>query len=848
MTPTIDDTYGIDDLLEQAHLVEPDVLSLKDGSFLAAWEYTGIDYDARVAAIEAATRDFMAAQMDHGRGWALETNVFRRRAAAYPTWGEFPDAVSALIEEERRHYFLKSGDTFRTRYFLSLTYTPPSLVAEKARGWFYEDSTEQADAGLAARALARFRDVVGRWERLSSRVLTLARLGTEELREPETDKTHLCSALLRYVRAVVTDRDTPVLMPALDMPVDHLLTSKRLTCGTAPRLGRDHLRVVAIDSYPQFLYPGALRILERLPIEFRLHGRALFLDRDEALALLSAHKSRHSSKVRNFWARVASKDPKPNEMLNTHALGMAAQADLAHSITHDQSERWALFSANLVLLRADLRQMEADISTLESALFSRCELRVEEDNAVDAWNATLPGHIGPNARRGLLRTVNVSSCLPWHATWTGFPNAPSPIVPPGSPPLVIGSTPSLGTFAGNIHVDDVGHTVCIAPTGAGKSTIEALHAVSFRRYPGTRIYLFDRKRTKYVLTRALGGAYFDYGRGHSPKHCPLQFLDTEGDRAWAASYLEVLCKMNGLAITSEHREELGKAIMRMGERDNRSLTHLLTAVRDMKLREALNWYTINNTQTAGILDGTSDPILESDWTCFEMFELLNMHPNLAIAVQLHLFRRITRSATTDHLTGIFVDEARELVQHEYFGPFLTQQLTELRNLGGFVWMSFQSIEQIVASPLRAVIEEQCKSRLYGPNAHAMDTGTDGTGPLHRYRAWGLNDIQIKMIQSGEPKREYFWQSSDRDKVKGSTAQDFVDAGHFAAIRYEVDPVARLFLSANTDAARARVDHLIDRFGPGGWQGHWIRENGHPDWADHYERLAERYRREAELVA
>ncbi len=52
----------------------------------------------------------------------------------------------------------------------------------------------------------------------------------------------------------------------------------------------------------------------------------------------------------------------------------------------------------------------------------------------------------------------------------------------GAPPLLYGKTEGSTPFRLSLHVGDVGHTLVVGPTGAGKSVLLALMALQFRRY------------------------------------------------------------------------------------------------------------------------------------------------------------------------------------------------------------------------------------------------------------------------------------------------------------------------------------------------------------------------------
>jgi len=61
------------------------------------------------------------------------------------------------------------------------------------------------------------------------------------------------------------------------------------------------------------------------------------------------------------------------------------------------------------------------------------------------------------------------------------------------------------------HVGDVGHTLIVGPTGAGKSVLLATFVLQFRRYDRARIFVFDKGRSIRATVLALAGEHYDSG-------------------------------------------------------------------------------------------------------------------------------------------------------------------------------------------------------------------------------------------------------------------------------------------------------------------------------------------------
>jgi hypothetical protein len=102
--------YRLADWLPWACLIAPGVILNKDGSFQRTIRYRGPDLDS---ATEAELMSVMSRVNNvlkrFGSGWALFFDAERVPSSSYPR-SQFPDAVSWLVDEERRASFEASSE------------------------------------------------------------------------------------------------------------------------------------------------------------------------------------------------------------------------------------------------------------------------------------------------------------------------------------------------------------------------------------------------------------------------------------------------------------------------------------------------------------------------------------------------------------------------------------------------------------------------------------------------------------------------------------------------------------------------------------------------------------------
>src|SRR5262245_9882097 len=94
---------GLSDLLNYAHLVEDGIILNKDGAFLVTYKFRGPDiHSASGGELDALTSNFNRMMTFLEDGWMIHVDDLRVPSVSYPDKGNFPESVSALIDEERR--------------------------------------------------------------------------------------------------------------------------------------------------------------------------------------------------------------------------------------------------------------------------------------------------------------------------------------------------------------------------------------------------------------------------------------------------------------------------------------------------------------------------------------------------------------------------------------------------------------------------------------------------------------------------------------------------------------------------------------------------------------------------
>jgi type IV secretion/conjugal transfer VirB4 family ATPase len=821
--------YRLADWLPWACLVAPGIVLNKDGSFQRTVRYRGPDLDSATEAelMSAASRVNNVLKR-FGSGWALFFDATRIEASNYPR-SQFPDAVSWLVDEERRASFegtvdaawddvsRQRGQHFESISHLTLMYLPPPERVSRLEALFLESSGDHAvssnplfrlfrrnntsrpqqvadaktsqsdspDGGPSSepRRVGAYQEHLQRFIQETDRAIDLLSSVLPEIAALDDQDT------LTYLHACVSTKRHPVGVPGIPAYLDAFLSDEPLTGGLSPAIGRSHLRTVTILGFPAVTFPGVLDDLNRLGVGYRWTTRFLPLDRTQAHAALSRYRRQWFAKRKSLGAIL--KEVMFSEqaaLLDTDADNKAVDADSALQELGDDLVAFGYITTSVTVCDEDSRVADEKIRAVERAINSRGFTTIRESvNAVEAWLGSLPGQAYANLRQPIVHTLNLAHMCPLSAVWAG----PERCEHLDGPPLLLAKTKGATPFRLSLHVGDVGHSLIVGPTGAGKSVLLSVLALQFRRYQNSQLVIFDKGRSARAATLALGGAWYELGARGGLSFQPLRDVDDEGARLWALDWLCGVLAHERVAITPEVKETIWSALKSLGSAPvaERTMTGLVALLARDALRQALSPYTLEGPY-GRFLDADADRLSSADVLTFEMEELMAL-PGLVAPVLTYLFHAL-EARFDGRPTLLVLDEAWLFLDDPLFANRIREWLKTLRKKNVAVIFATQSLTDIADSQIAPAIIESCPTRIFLPNPRALE-------PLQAetYRRFGLNDTQVRLIAEAFPKRDYYLQSRAGNRL----------------FELGLGPIALAFAATSSPEDRRLIEAVLARFGP-----------------------------------
>lgn len=791
---------GLADLLNASAVVADGIIVGKNGSLSAAWMYEGEDN----ASSTNEQREALSARINQalarlGSGWMIHIDAIRRAAPNYIERGmsHFPDPVTAAIDEERRRTFESAGEMFESSFVLTLTWLPPIQAEIKFIELLFDDDSEPPNEKQQTRNLiTQFeRECTNLEDRLSI-ALKLHRLKSRKIEE-EDGRRITYDDFLSHLQNCITGVNHPVVLPSHPLYLDAVIGGQELWGGVVPKIGRKYIQCVAIDGFPLESYPGILTALAELPAQYRWSNRFIFLNTHEAVSHLNKFRRKWNQKVRGFFDQVFNTG---SGQIDQDAFNMVQDADAALGEINSGLVGTGYYTSVVVLLDADRAAVEASARQIAKVIEGLGFVsRIETINTLEAYLGSIPGHGYENVRRPHINTMNLADLIPTSTIWTGENAAPCPFYPPLSPALMHCRTTGNAPFRLNFHVRDVGHGIVFGPTGAGKSTFLGLTVASFLRYRDMSVFAFDKGMSMYALCKAAGGQHYEVAADDSKlAFCPLQHLETAGDRSWAMEWIDTILALNGLHTSPGQRNEIGNAIMSMWKNGDKTITDFCTSIQDISIREALKQYTIEGSM-GHLLDADQDGLALSRFTTFEIEELMGLGEKYGLPVLLYLFRRIER-ALHGQPAVIILDEAWIMLGNPVFREKIREWLKVLRKANCAVIMATQSLTDAAGSGILDVILEATATKIFLPNIYAKDEDTAAL-----YARMGLNRRQIDIIAGAIPKRHYYVVSEKGRRL----------------VELALGPLALSFVGVSDKDAVAGIKELERRHGER-WVKEWLR--------------------------
>lgn len=795
----------ISELLPWLFPLSSQIVIQKDGSLLACFSFDGLDIDSTSNADINSARRQMIYALDQLQEQSIMMNwqLRRREANSYPA-SKFPDPASQEIDRLHREALIASKQFDNVPTFSLVMFPPADSTRFLNR---LRRSSELGDDSLweALKAsMAGFNDILqGRSDFPHSNAQDLIDAGQqfEKIINQFLAATSALGvtplkgdSLTGYLSACAspTRKVSRVAFPDPEYYWDTALCADYVDNSTLDRLsfhGQGDMYSACYSFRLTKRERLSLDLFDKLiadRIEFTLTHVFRFLPRKKGMNIVKAMARHHGDRKMSpaAWAfGLLNSGDFSGAKINEGRVVAEAEAEALSGQIEMDSNGVGLYYGGLVVYARTPQDLEANCQRVEELLNSARLMPWRETlHKLSTWTSTIPGAYEEIATWQTIQTENFADLLPLRTVDKGniFNKYLTETLKQPCRALMVLPTrfKTLYHFTG--YVGEVGHTLILGPTGRGKTTFANLGWTNFRKYPTSRVLIFDKNYSTRPAVLLQGGKYIDLNpdtQGQSTNRYrmgPLAALLKDGSLehiGYLKGWIKLLAQMVGYTPTTDDLSSIERALIstaQLGKSDP-SMLRLATLVSKLDMSLGLARALVQWTQGHSLgnyFDNDHDDIDLESLTAIENGSILE-NEEVAPPYMSYAFYRVAtqmRSLVGEYSiapTFIFIPEVWYFIKNPIFMVEFMEWLVTLRKLGACIWMDTQSPDKLVESSIYSAIRDNVLTIVLTPNTRAR---SDSLGTLLR-REFMLTQEQLNHIAEGVPKKDFFISQSDEGNFK-----------------------------------------------------------------------------------
>ena len=463
----------------------------------------------------------------------------------------------------------------------------------------------------------------------------------------------------------------------------------------------------------------------------------------------SAQKHFFSSRY-SMMAHASGTEGTDSALVDSAAA--AESAALGDALVELQTEGvpWGRLAASLSVHAPEVEQLE-ELDSSVVKIFTGRDIKILREGwgQLSAWFARLPGQ--PASRQLRRMPVSAGTALCCSAIFAPGHGDPQ------SDHLEAPSLATLETRCGTLYDydlfagSDVGHSLVLGSTGAGKSFLLNFLLVHALRY-NPRVCVLDLGGSYRHLTAMLGGSYLRLdGVGDSTPLRPFTLPEGERTYEFLTGWITQLLKLGGYDTTGDDTTDIRARVEDLygiGE-EQRRMSSLVETLPPRMKAAMTRWMGAGQWGKVFDVPGQGQEIDGSDWQVVDLAGAKDF-PDLVSAALTYCLERLRleleRPEETTRLKILVVDEAWRFLAEPATANYLAEAARTWRKRNAALILATQSVTDVVGGSATGALIESIPNRLF---LSIRDLSHEAAAKLQ------LSDAETKLIRSLIPKREVY---------------------------------------------------------------------------------------------
>jgi len=704
--------------LPYSHHVDENVVACDNGELLAVFQIEGLPFETLDIweinswheTLNIALRSIAD---DH---LAVQSFLLRRQRREYPT-GRYSSRFSRDLDEGYRES-VSSERMYVNDLYLAVMHRKSVGKADKVGNNILSILLKNEDQGEGERAdrLADFRGVLNDVGKLLGKV-------SPRLLSTYEERGLAFSEVLEFLNGVMLGRRRKV--PLVRGHLGNALYSDRLIFGNEAVEIREpgssrYAGMFGVREHAARTFPGMLNGLLAVDFELVLSQSFCFVSKTESLETTRR---------------------KAGQLAATDDVAISQADELQEAMDALQSNVFVLgeHALQLTVFGDTIKSLNENMSVARAVLSEGGTVAAREDMALEAayW-AQLPTNFAMRPRPALITSRNFAALAPFHTYPVGKRTGNH-----WGDAVCLLKTSSLSPYYFNFHVADIGHTLILGPTGAGKTVLQTFLQSQAEKL-GPRQFFIDKDRGAEIYVRATGGTYLTLENGKPTGFAPLKAINVETPRgrAFLGRWLRLLVAEKGRQFTAQEEEMLDSALKALARlpKEERSLSVIRSALPTTS-EEGIGprlerWCA--GSELGWVFDNDTDLLtLDVERAGFDMTNFLD-NDTIRPAVMSYLFERIDMEID-GRPAIITIDEFWKALGDEAFTSFAQDGLKTYRKRNAMMLFGTQSPADALRSDISHTIIEQCATKILLPNPAAQKE--------HYMDGLDLSEAEFRMIKT-----------------------------------------------------------------------------------------------------